>query len=247
MVVLTSNHARVAQTFQKLIFVSNLVFGDQQAAFLLPWERTFKLTKAQLQVAKRDSGKALFKSFLDQRGGQLEVSCCVHTPNPLGGVTHPETHGLSMHGCSVTTGATRTNEGTQQPRQSCCGSISAVVRCRGWRVGRGGGGRGRGRGSPFCRASQAAVGAGGQADRAQLTELRTYQESVRLGADVATEIVKEALRARVEGFLDAAVECTKRRTRQRDYSDVVLNVGPLDGCRPAGWPLQLAPLAPCCA
>lgn len=243
--VLTSNHARVAQTFQKLIFVSNLVFGDQQAAFLLPWERTFKLTKAQLQVAKRDSGKALFKSFLDQRGGQLEVSCCVLTPTPLGGVTHPETHGLSMHGCSVTTGAalSRLLRAFIGPG----GSISAVVRCRGWRVGRGGGGRGRGRGSPFCRASQAAVGAGGQADRAQLTELRTYQESVRLGADVATEIVKEALRARVEGFLDAAVECTKRRTRQRDYSDVVLNVGPLDGCRPAGWPLQLAPLAPCCA
>lgn len=82
-VVLTSNLATVAQTFQKLIFVSNLVFGDQQAAFLLPWERTFKLTKAQLQVAKRDSGKALFKSFLDQRGGQLEVSCCVLPP------THP--------------------------------------------------------------------------------------------------------------------------------------------------------------
>lgn len=57
------------QTFQKLIFVSNLVFGDQKAAFLLPWRRTFNLTDSQLAVARRDSAKALFKSFLDERGG----------------------------------------------------------------------------------------------------------------------------------------------------------------------------------
>ncbi len=74
-----------AQTFQKLIFVSNLVFGDQKAAFLLPWRRTFKLTDSQLAVAKRDSAKALFKSFLDERGGfqvhirtiPLSGSCCI--------------------------------------------------------------------------------------------------------------------------------------------------------------------------
>jgi Chloroplast envelope transporter len=57
------------QTFQKLIFISNLVFGDQKAAFLLPWRRTFNLTDSQLAIAKRDSAKALFKSFLDERGG----------------------------------------------------------------------------------------------------------------------------------------------------------------------------------
>lgn len=57
------------QTFQKLIFVSNLMFGDQKAAFLLPWRRTFNLTDSQLAIAKRDSAKALFKSFLDERGG----------------------------------------------------------------------------------------------------------------------------------------------------------------------------------
>jgi len=66
------------QTFQKLIFVSNLVFGDQKAAFLLPWRRTFKLTDSQLAVAKRDSAKALFKSFLDERGGfQVRLLLCV--------------------------------------------------------------------------------------------------------------------------------------------------------------------------
>lgn len=119
------------KTFQKLIFVSQLVFGERQAAFLLPWERTFRMTGSQLQVAVRDSGKALFRSFLDSRGGQLE------------------------------------------------------------------------------------------ADRVQLTELRSYQQSVRLGDDVATEIVKDALRARVEGFLDEAVAVTKKRDKERDNTDAV--------------------------
>jgi Chloroplast envelope transporter len=76
------------QTFQKLIFISNLVFGDQKAAFLLPWRRTFNLTDSQLAIAKRDSAKALFKSFLDERGGfqasrspqfQLEQPAVVRT------------------------------------------------------------------------------------------------------------------------------------------------------------------------
>ena len=38
----------------------------------------FKLTDAQVAKAKRDSAKALFKSFLDERGGflQVPISCC---------------------------------------------------------------------------------------------------------------------------------------------------------------------------
>jgi len=36
------------KTFQKLIYVSNLVFGDRQAAFLLPWGRVFGLNDAQV-------------------------------------------------------------------------------------------------------------------------------------------------------------------------------------------------------
>ena len=39
------------KAFQKLIFVSALVFGDQQAAYLLPWKRVFNLTDAQVQRA----------------------------------------------------------------------------------------------------------------------------------------------------------------------------------------------------
>ena len=62
-----------SQTFQKLIFISGLVFGDQKSAFLLPWRRVFNMTDSQVSVAKRDSAKALFKTFLDARGGHLQV------------------------------------------------------------------------------------------------------------------------------------------------------------------------------
>ena len=62
-----------SQTFQKLIFISGLVFGDQKSAFLLPWKRVFNMTDSQVTVAKRDSAKALFKTFLDARGGHLQV------------------------------------------------------------------------------------------------------------------------------------------------------------------------------
>jgi len=44
------------KTFQKLIYVSNLVFGDRQAAFLLPWGRVFGLTDAQVGVWMGASG-----------------------------------------------------------------------------------------------------------------------------------------------------------------------------------------------
>ena len=60
------------KTFQKLIYVSNLVFGERQQ-FLLPWSRVFGLTDAQLYVAKRDNAKGIFKQYLDSQGGQLQV------------------------------------------------------------------------------------------------------------------------------------------------------------------------------
>lgn len=37
------------QAFQKLIYVSNLVFGDA-STFLLPWKRVFKVTDSQVFV-----------------------------------------------------------------------------------------------------------------------------------------------------------------------------------------------------
>ena len=60
-----------------------------------------------------------------------------------------------------------------------------------------------------------------QADRNQLAELRQYQQRVRLSDDVAVDIVKEAARTQLEAALDAAVEVTNRRTRQRDNTDAI--------------------------
>ena len=80
------------QTFQKLIFVSNLVFGDQKSAFLLPWRRVFGLTDSQLSVAKRESAKALFKAFLDARGGKLQVAPSATSPPVPPQVLHLSEH-----------------------------------------------------------------------------------------------------------------------------------------------------------
>ena len=60
-----------------------------------------------------------------------------------------------------------------------------------------------------------------QANRAALAELRAFQERVRLEDDIAAEAVKEAVRAHLEEVLEKGIECTKRRTRMRDYSDAV--------------------------
>lgn len=42
---------RPSQAFQRLIYISQVVFGDQKAAFLLPWRRTFNLNDAQIFVS----------------------------------------------------------------------------------------------------------------------------------------------------------------------------------------------------
>ncbi len=47
---------------------------------------------------------------------------------------------------------------------------------------------------------------------------------MRLGDEVAIDIVKEAARARLEAGLDAALEVIKRRTRARDYSEAITEV-----------------------
>ncbi|KAG2482678.1 hypothetical protein HYH03_018413 [Edaphochlamys debaryana] len=59
------------KAFQRLIYVSQVVFGDQKAAFLLPWRRTFNLNDAQIFVARRDNARAIFRQYLDSRGGGL--------------------------------------------------------------------------------------------------------------------------------------------------------------------------------
>lgn len=57
------------KTFQKLIYVSTLVFGERQAAFLLPWTRVFGLNEAQIQIARRDNARTLFKARVMTEGG----------------------------------------------------------------------------------------------------------------------------------------------------------------------------------
>jgi hypothetical protein len=65
--------ADARKEFQKLVFLSNLVFGAQKATFLLPWKRVFQITDAQISVAVRDSAAKLFKDKLASLlpGGQL--------------------------------------------------------------------------------------------------------------------------------------------------------------------------------
>lgn len=62
------------KAFQRLVYVSQVVFGDLKAAYLLPWMRLFNLTEAQLFVARRDNAKAIFKAqFEKELGGDLKA------------------------------------------------------------------------------------------------------------------------------------------------------------------------------
>ncbi|KAF8397006.1 hypothetical protein HHK36_018644 [Tetracentron sinense] len=55
------------QAFQKLIYVSTLVFGEA-STFLLPWKRVFKVTDAQIGVAIRDNAQRLYAFKLESIG-----------------------------------------------------------------------------------------------------------------------------------------------------------------------------------
>ncbi|KAI4307577.1 hypothetical protein L6164_030749 [Bauhinia variegata] len=79
--------------FQKLIYVSNLVFGEA-SSFLLPWKRVFKVTDSQVEVAIRDNAQRLYASRLKSVGrdidaGQLvmlrEAQCFYHLSDELAG------------------------------------------------------------------------------------------------------------------------------------------------------------------
>ncbi|KAL3653199.1 hypothetical protein CASFOL_002880 [Castilleja foliolosa] len=52
------------RAFQKLIYVSNLVFGEA-SGFLLPWKRVFKVTDSQVEVAVRDNAQRLYAIKLE--------------------------------------------------------------------------------------------------------------------------------------------------------------------------------------
>ncbi|KAI4305351.1 hypothetical protein L6164_028722 [Bauhinia variegata] len=60
------------RAFQKLIYVSNLVFGDA-SSFLLPWKRVFKVTDSQVEVAIRDNAQRLYASKLKSVGRDIDA------------------------------------------------------------------------------------------------------------------------------------------------------------------------------
>ncbi|KAL3700437.1 hypothetical protein R1sor_018459 [Riccia sorocarpa] len=59
------------RTFQKLVYVSTLVFGEA-SKFLLPWKRVFKVTDSQVEVAVRDNAQRLFQKELANLGASVD-------------------------------------------------------------------------------------------------------------------------------------------------------------------------------
>ncbi|KAM0854929.1 hypothetical protein ACQ4PT_050107 [Festuca glaucescens] len=64
------------RAFQKLIYVSNLVFGDA-SAFLLPWKRLFGITDSQIDIAMRDNAKNLYAMQLKSIGRGLDIGTLI--------------------------------------------------------------------------------------------------------------------------------------------------------------------------
>eukprot|EP00271_Cylindrocystis_brebissonii_P002637 TRINITY_DN13403_c0_g1_i1.p1 TRINITY_DN13403_c0_g1~~TRINITY_DN13403_c0_g1_i1.p1 ORF type:complete len:1135 (-),score=312.95 TRINITY_DN13403_c0_g1_i1:1036-4398(-) len=61
------------KVFQRLVYVSNLVFGPK-AKFLLPWKRAFKLTDAQVDVSVDVMSRQLLQAQLDLAGAEPDVA-----------------------------------------------------------------------------------------------------------------------------------------------------------------------------
>jgi len=54
--------------FQKLVYISTRTFGEAQAKFLLPWNRIFRVSDAQVTLALKDSASNLLKNTLEKSG-----------------------------------------------------------------------------------------------------------------------------------------------------------------------------------
>lgn len=50
--------------FQKLVFISTQTFGEEQARFLLPWKRVFRVSDAQVDLANKDNASQLLRASL---------------------------------------------------------------------------------------------------------------------------------------------------------------------------------------
>uniref|UniRef100_J3N3N4 Uncharacterized protein n=2 Tax=Oryza brachyantha TaxID=4533 RepID=J3N3N4_ORYBR len=64
------------QAFQKLIFVTNLVFRDA-SEFLLPWKRLFGVHESQIDNVMRESAKSLYASLLKSIGRGLDIGTLI--------------------------------------------------------------------------------------------------------------------------------------------------------------------------
>ncbi|KAM0854931.1 hypothetical protein ACQ4PT_050108 [Festuca glaucescens] len=62
--------------FQKLIFVSNLVFGDA-SEFILPWKHLFGITDYQIDIAMRENAKSLYALELKSIGRGINIGTLI--------------------------------------------------------------------------------------------------------------------------------------------------------------------------
>ena len=60
-----------------------------------------------------------------------------------------------------------------------------------------------------------------QAEQGFLGDLKAYQDRIQLKDEFAEEIMRDAARMKLERCIDTALECIKKRTRQRDYSPAI--------------------------
>ena len=60
--------------FQKLVYISTRTFGEQQAKFLLPWNRIFRVSDAQVTLAMKDSASNLLKTVLAKSGAVANLN-----------------------------------------------------------------------------------------------------------------------------------------------------------------------------
>ncbi|CAI0399561.1 unnamed protein product [Linum tenue] len=65
------------RAFQKLVYVSSLVFG-QASSFLLPWKRVFKVTDSQVEISIRDNAQRLYASKLKSVGRDIDAEQLVN-------------------------------------------------------------------------------------------------------------------------------------------------------------------------
>jgi len=60
--------------FQKLVFISTQTFGEEQARFLLPWKRVFRVSDAQVDLALKDNASQLLRTALKESAAIDDVN-----------------------------------------------------------------------------------------------------------------------------------------------------------------------------